>query len=122
MAVLLLAGCVGNESYPNNPRPPAVLTVSVFLGEDQIAISPKPFGAGPARFIIANHTGADQTVLLSNDQFDREVSVADGQTVNVKQTVQPGPLSLSTSDSAADSVVIDVTAKRPSAQHDLNQP
>jgi hypothetical protein len=123
---LLLAvsttGCVGNESYPNKLRPPAPLTVSVFIGEDQIAISPRPFGAGPARFIIVNQTGTRQNVLISTDEFDRETPVGKGQTVNFKQTVKPGELSISADNTAADSMTIDVGPERPSAQQDLNLP
>jgi hypothetical protein len=122
LVAALVSGCAGNESYPNNPKPPAVLTVSVFVGEDSIAVSPKPFGAGPTRFIVTNQTGVSQKVLFSTDQFDREVPVGSGQTANFKQTVEPGDLSISTSNSAADAVTIEVGPKRISAQQDLNQP
>lgn len=121
-AALIVSGCVGNESYPNKPKPPAPLTISVYVGEDDIAISPNPFGAGPARFIITNQTGTNQNVLISTDQFDRETKVGSGQTTNFKQTVQPGELSISADNTAADSVTIDVGPERPSAQQDLNQP
>ncbi|MGK2878622.1 MAG: hypothetical protein ACSLFF_08640 [Solirubrobacterales bacterium] len=120
--VLAVSGCAGNESYPNNPKPPANLNVSVFVGEDQIALSPNPFGAGPTRFVITNQTGTNQKVLISTEQFDREVEVGVGQTVNFKQTVEPGDLSISTDNSAADSAELVVGPKRPSAQQDLNQP
>lgn len=122
LAALFIAGCVGNESYPNKPKPPAPLTVSVFIGEDDIAISPQPFGAGPTRFIITNQTGTNQNVLISTDQFDRETKVGEGQTVNFKQTVQPGELSISADNTAADSATIKVGPTRPTAQQDLNQP
>lgn len=121
-AALIVSGCVGNESYPNKPKPPAPLTVSVFVGEDDIAISPKPFGAGPTRFIITNQTGTNQNVLISTDEFDRTTKVGSGQTVNFKQTVKEGDLSISADNTAADSVTIPVGPTRPSAQQDLNQP
>lgn len=122
LAALAVSGCVGNESYPNYPKPPAALTVSVFIGPDQIALSPNPFGAGPARFIVVNQTRNNQKVLFSTDQFDREVPVGSGQTANFKQTIDPGELTISTSDNAADSAVINVGPTRPSAQQDLDQP
>lgn len=122
VVAVLASGCAGNESYPNKPKPPAILTISVFVGEDQIAASPQPFGAGPARFIITNQTGVPQKVLISTDQFDRETLVGVGQTANVRQTVEPGELTISTDKAAADPVTIDVTEERPSAQQDLNQP
>lgn len=122
LLALAVTGCAGNESYPNLKRPPAPLTVSVFIGEDQIAISPRPFGAGPARFIIVNQTATKQNVLISTDEFDRETPVGQGQTVNFKQTVKPGELSISADNTAADSQTIEVGPERPSAQHDLNLP
>jgi hypothetical protein len=122
LVAVAISGCAGNESYPNQPKPPAVLTVSIFIGEDRIALSPNPFGAGPARFIITNQTGTNQKVLLSTEQFDRETTVGIGQTANFKQTVEPGELSISADNTAADSLTIDVGPERESAQHDLNQP
>jgi hypothetical protein len=108
-AVLALSGCASNESYPNDPKPPPTLSVSVI-------------GAGPARFVITNQTGVTQKVLFSSDQFDREVEVGSGQTFNFKQTVEPGELSISADKSAADAVIVDVGPQRESAQQDLNQP
>jgi hypothetical protein len=122
LVVIGAVGCAGNESYPNHPKPPAILTVSIFVGEDTIALSPNPFGAGPTRFIVTNQTGTKQKVLISTDQFDREELVGVGQTVNFKQTVEPGELSVSADNTAADSLTIDVGPTRESAQHDLNQP
>jgi hypothetical protein len=122
LSALLLSGCLGNESYKNDPKPPATLTVSVFVGEDNIALSPNPFGAGPARFIVTNQTGVKQNVLFSNEQIDREVAVGSGQTVNFKQTVEEGDLSISTSNSAADSLIVPVGAERESAQQNLDKP
>lgn len=121
-AALVVSGCAGNESYPNYPKPPATLTVSVFIGEDDIAISPNPFDAGPTRFIITNQTGTKQNVLISTDEFDRETAVGKGQTANFKQTVEPGELTISADNTAADSATIEVGPKRESAQQDLNQP
>jgi hypothetical protein len=120
--VLAVSGCAGNESYANDPKPPATLSVSVIIGEDAIGLSPNPFGAGPARFVITNQTGVDQKVLFSSEQIDREVLVGTGQTANFKQTVAPGELSISTDKSAADALSIDVGPMRKSAQQDLNQP
>lgn len=121
-AVLAVSGCAGNESYPNDPKPPANLSVSVIVAEDSIALSPNPFGAGPTRFVITNQTGVTQKVLFSNEQIDREVSVGSGQTFNFKQTLEPGELSISADKSAADGEIVEVGPERESAQQDLNQP
>ena len=123
LVVLLAAsGCAGNESYPNNPKPPATMTVSVFVGQDDIAMSPNPFGAGPTRFIITNQTGTKQIVDLESDEISRKVAIGSGQTTNFKQTTQPGAMSISASNTAANSLDFTVGAKRETAQQDLNQP
>lgn len=119
--VLAVSGC-GTESYPNDPKPPATLSVSMIVAEDSIALSPNPFGAGPTRFVITNQTGVTQNVLFSNEQIDREVAVGSGQTFNFKQTLEPGELSISADKAAADAELVEVGPERPSAQQDLNQP
>jgi hypothetical protein len=122
VAVLAVSGCASNESYPNNPKPPATLSVSVIVAEDAIDLSPNPFGGGPTRFVVTNQTGVTQKVLFSSEQFDREVEVGSGQTFNFKQTVEPGELSISTDKSAADAAIVDVGPQRETSQQDLNQP
>ena len=121
-AVAAVSGCAGNESYNNDPKPPATRTVSVIIGEDKIAMSPNPFGAGPTRFIVNNQTGARQVVLFSSDRFERNVPVGASQTANFKMTTEPGFFSISADNSAADGLEFEVGPTRPSAQQDLNQP
>lgn len=119
---VVVSGCAGNESYPNLPKPPAFVTLTVFVGEDEIAVSPNPLGAGPTRFIITNQTGTKQNVLVSAEQSEREVTVGQGQTANFRMTIQPGELSISADNTAAQEATMVVGPERESAQDDLNQP
>jgi hypothetical protein len=119
---LMVSGCSDTDSYENNPKPPAVLTVSVIVGEDDIALSPRPFGAGPTRFIVTNQTGTQQVVTFASDRDEQKVPVGKGQTANFKMTTEPGFFGISASNTAADGVEVEVGPKRPSAQQDLNQP
>jgi hypothetical protein len=116
-----LSGC-GTESYPNNPRPPAVKTVSVLISEKEIVISPKDFGAGPTRFIVANQTGAKQGFVVSSDRSERTVPIDKFQTANFKVDTEPGVLVLDADNAAVDALEINVGPMRPSAQQDLDQP
>jgi hypothetical protein len=123
-AIALLAGLsgCGTESYANNPKAPAVRTVAVFVGEDEIAMSPNPFDAGPTRFVVTNQTGTRQNVTFSSDRIERKVPVGSGQTENFKMTTEPGYFSIDADNTAANSLEIRVGPTRPSAQQDLNQP
>lgn len=117
-----MSACSSNESYKNIDKPPAVLTITVILSEDAIEASPNPFGAGPARFLLINQTGKKQIVTLSTDTIERKTTVDQNQTANFKQTVEPGFLGISASDSAADTLEINVGPERETAQQDLDQP
>lgn len=117
-----IAGCANNESYKNEPKPPATRTVTVVIAEDETSLSPEPFGAGPTRFIVTNQTGTKQTVIFASERLDRSVEVDSKQTTNFKMTTEPGFLTIDASNTAANTFETVVGPKRPSAQQDLNQP
>ncbi|MBI5310733.1 MAG: hypothetical protein HZB14_06890 [Actinobacteria bacterium] len=118
---LVATGC-SNDSYDNKPKTPAVLTVSVFIGEDRMAYSPRNFGAGPVQFVLVNQTGAEQHVTISTDRYERSFPLARQQTIKQKMTVEPGFLSIEADNTAAEPLEIEVGPERESAQQDLNQP
>ncbi len=120
-AAAIASGC-GNESYPNKPRPPVTITISVFVGEDQIAYSPKRFGAGPVRFVTTNQTGVKQKVTFSTDRDERYLTIEPHQSAMREMVLEPGYLSIDADKSAADTAEITVGETRPSAQHELDQP
>lgn len=117
-----VSGCASNESYNNDPKPPATRTVTVVVGEDDISASPNDFGAGPTRFITVNTTGVLQEVTYASDRVERTVRVDAKQTANFKMNTEPGYFTIDASDSAANTLEIEVGPKRPTAQQDLNQP
>lgn len=122
LIALAIAGCAGNESYENRPKAPAVLTVSVIVGEDEIQMSPRGWGAGPVRFIAVNQTGTRQIVSFDSDRLERDVPVGSGQSANFKMTTAPGPFSISASNVAANALDFEVGPERETAQNDLTQP
>jgi hypothetical protein len=81
-----LAGCGGGgEDYANKPRPATPINVTAAIGDKEISISPKTFGAGPVVFIVANQTGSEQTVTLETDELG-------GSRPGIKQSTDPiGP-------------------------------
>jgi hypothetical protein len=121
-SVFVLSACSSNESYKNENKPPAVLTLGVLIADDQIAAAPNPFGAGPTRFVITNQTGKKQIVTLTTDTIERKTVVDVAQTANFKMTIPEGNLTIDTSDTTAGSLDIAVGPERESAQQDLDQP
>lgn len=117
-----VSGCSSNDSYNNDPKPPATRTVSIVVGEDEISASPNDFGAGPTRFITVNTTGVKQEVTFASDRTERTIIVDAKQTANFKMNTEPGYFTVDASDTAANTLEIEVGPKRPSAQQDLNQP
>lgn len=119
---IVAAGCAGNESYQNLPKPPAVLTVTVVVAEDEIQMSPREWGAGPIRFITINQTGTRQIVSFDSERIERDVPVGSNQSANFKLTTSEGPFTISASNVAASPLSFEVGPQRESAQNDLTQP
>jgi hypothetical protein len=121
LALLAFAGC-GTGSYANKPKPPITMTISVFVGENEIAFAPKKFGAGPVRFIITNQTGANQKITISTDRDAQTLTIVPHQTAEREMVLQPGNLSLDADKTTANPVQVTVGPERPSAQQELDQP
>lgn len=119
---VVFSACASSESYNNDPKPPATRTVTVIVGEDEISASPNPWGGGPTRFIVTNQTGVRQIVTFASERVERDVPVDAKQSANFKMTTEPGYFTIDASDSAANTLEVEVGPKRPTAQQDLNQP
>lgn len=129
--VLTASGCGGSEGdYENRPRPAAPINVTARIAEDDIAVSPKEFGAGPISLIISNQTGAPQKATFETDELGgAEAGLAPqtvgpirpGGTATIKVDVREGTYRLSAGGSATPAE-IQVGAPRPSAQNELLQP
>ncbi|MFY9488780.1 MAG: hypothetical protein WAP35_08835 [Solirubrobacterales bacterium] len=122
LALALVASGCTDDSYNNDPKPPAVLTVSVTINEDETVVNPTRFGAGPIRLIITNQTGTKQQVTLSTDQLERTVSVDVSQTATFKETVESGLLTIDADNAVGEAFEVMVGPERESAQQDLDQP
>ena len=129
--LLLLPGCGGGESdYENRPRPAAPINVTARIADEDIAVSPREFGAGPISLIISNQTGEPQKVTFETDELGGDEPglapqtvgpVRPGGTATIKVDVREGSYSLS-SDGSDQPARIEVGTPRPSAQNELLQP
>jgi hypothetical protein len=121
--VLLVSSC-GSSDNRNANRPPVPVNISVQLGTSKVTVSPAKFGAGPIALLIANQSGASQTLTIDGPRVRQSVGPINPEdTATLKVTVQPGSYALSTDESAGlRPAHLTVGPKRPSAQNTLLLP
>jgi hypothetical protein len=132
LAAAFVAGCGGGSDgdYANEPRPPSPINVTARVGDDDISVSPKSFGAGPISLIISNQTDEPQELTFETDELGGEEAGLAPQstgpirptgTATIKVDVREGSYVLR-AGSGAKEASIEVGAPRPSAQNELLQP
>jgi hypothetical protein len=131
-AVVLLAGCGGDDTaaYQNKPRPPAPINVTAAIDNERVRVSPVTFGSGPVVFIISNQSTAAQTVTFETDEIGGESGgisrstreIAARSTGQLKVDPPEGTYSLSASSGSIRAAAIEVGERRESAQNELLQP
>jgi hypothetical protein len=132
VAVVLLAGCGGDDTadYQNKPRPPAPINVTAAIDGDSVRVSPVRFGSGPVVFIISNQSRAPQTVTFETDEIGGDTGgirrstseIAARSTGQLKVDPPEGTYRLSASSGSIRPAAIRVGERRPSAQNELLQP
>jgi hypothetical protein len=123
MLAVGLASCGQNDDRNAN-RPPVPINISVQLGARKVSVSPAKFGAGPITMLVANQSGASQTVTIDGPRLRQSVGPINPEdTATLKVTVQPGDYSLATADAGGlRPARLTVGHKRPSAQNTLLLP
>ncbi len=132
-ATLLAAGfgaCGAGEDYANKPRPPSPINVTAAIDDDEVRVSPVTFGGGPVVILISNQSGAAQKVTFETD----ELGAATGGIRRSTGTIEPqstgqlnvdapeGTYTLSASAGGVAPAVVEVSARRKSAQNELLLP
>src|SRR5919201_4323178 len=99
-AALLVSSCGGSD-HRNANRPPVPINVSVQLSARKVSVSPAKFGAGPITLLVANQSGASQTVTIDGPRVRQSVGPINPEdTATLKVTVQPGAYTLATAEAA----------------------
>jgi hypothetical protein len=122
--VVVAGGCGSDDEARSDERPPVPINISINLNEERITASPDKFGAGPITMLVANQSGAAQTLTIEGPRLRRSVGPINPQdTATVRLRVEPGEHTLSAGESAGlREATLAVGPERPSAQNDLLLP
>jgi len=122
--VVVAGGCGSDDEARSDERPPVPINISINLDEQRITASPDEFGAGPITMLVANQSGASQTVTINGPRLRRSIGPINPQdTATVRLRVQPGEHTVSAAESAGlREATLAVGPERPSAQNDLLLP
>lgn len=126
-----LAGCGGASGYANAARPPAPVSVSIYLTDGRVDVSPSRVGAGPVLLLIANEGTRSQDVTLTAPAgAARSCVAADTSTgpinpqgtARIKLPLVQGTCAVGTVAGTLPPARLVVGPERQSAQQDLLQP
>lgn len=130
--VLAVSSCGGSSSgYANAARPPAPVSVSVYLTDTRVSVSPDHVGAGPVVLLIANEgTRSRDVTLTAAAGTSRSCVTADASsgpinpqgTARVKLPLVEGTCAVGDAASVLPPAQLVVGPERQSAQQDLLQP
>jgi hypothetical protein len=127
---LAMAGCGSGDSHPNEPRPPAAITITGRIDERSIELSPASFGAGPVTILLSNQSGRPQELTFETDEVAgtsagiRRSSepIAPRGTGELKVDPREGTYRLSAKDGAIAAAAVRVGPPRPTSQGELLLP
>lgn len=125
--VLVAAGCGEDESFSNDPSPPAPIVLTASINKNAVSLSPSSIGAGPVSLIITNQTSAAQEVTFGTSGgsagFEQQTGpINPGGTATLKAVVPQGRVTVKVQSDAIDPAELKVGEERPSAQNELLQP
>jgi hypothetical protein len=120
---IALGGCGGSDDR-NASRPPVPINVSVQLGARKVTVSPAQFGAGPITLLVANQSGASQSVTIDGPRVRQSVGPINPEdTATLKVSVLPGEYTLAVAQAAGlRPAKLAVGPPRPTAQNTLLLP
>lgn len=126
LLALGLAAC-GEDDFPNEPRPPAPISITAKVDDQKVAVSPDEFGAGLATFTVSNQSDDPVQLTLVGPAPEGDASSAeiapDGGVGTLKAELVEGTYEVNAGDrSGARPATITVGPERRSSQNDLLLP
>jgi hypothetical protein len=134
--LLASAGCGGESTYDNRPRPPAPINITAAITDRAVQLSPTSVGAGPVVVTVSNLSPASQVATIEVDDVasssnqSRRAGLRQStgpinpqDTAEIKVAVEPDTTyTLKTDDDKIDPAKLTVGRERPSSQNDLLLP
>ena len=119
-AVLLVASCGEDETYPNSPRASTAIVLSASITSEAVSVFPTRFGAGPVSLVITNQTAAAQQITFKTegraDGFDQQTGpINPGDTATLRAEAPRGRVTVKVLGDGIDPAELRVGAKRTSA-------
>ena len=114
-----LAAC-GEEDFPNNPRPPAPISLTARIGDSGVSVGPQSVGAGLANITISNQTADPATLVLDGPTDESSGEIVAGGTSSLKVALKEGDYQVSNDGSGTTKLT--VGPERASSQNDLLLP
>ena len=134
--VLCACGSSGGTS-PSEPRPPAPVSLAVFVNDSRVSVSPARVGAGPIVFIVTNQSRHAEALSISpagtSQTLARTAPINPQGTTQVSVDVKPGVYTIATAPRGATlaqltepssirPALIRIGSERPSSAAELLQP
>jgi hypothetical protein len=122
LVVALLVAACGRDDFENEPRPPVPIEVTVKIGDGEVVVSPKEFGAGLVNFDIANfeETAATFSIEGPTEAVSNEIPARGNNSLQTQ--VETGTYQASADGVEARPFSFEVGPERESGQNDLLLP
>jgi hypothetical protein len=122
LVVALLVAACGRDDFENEPRPPVPIEVTVKIGDGEVVVSPKEFGAGLVNFDIANFedTAATFSIEGPTEAVSNEIPARGNNSLQTQ--VETGTYQASADGVEARPFSFEVGPERESGQNDLLLP
>lgn len=113
--VLAVSGCGGGKTFANRPHPPVPIDLTVYINDARVSVSPRSFGAGPVRFIVANQASRAESLQVEvagggSTALANTGPISPQATAQVQVDVQPGDYTVGTASGGSTDASQTVTA------------
>jgi hypothetical protein len=122
LVMALVVGACGRDDFENEPRPPVPIEVTVKIGDGEVVVSPKEFGAGLVNFEIANFDNTVATFSIEGPTEAVSDEIPPRGNNSLRTQVETGSYEASAGGVEARPFSFEVGPERESGQNDLLLP